>query len=179
MQATTRINRSNSAEGAKHSVRRLRQILTLGAGVALLTALGGSSASASETETFAGQKSCAPGVVTVAPPAPGGYCLIMQSSLEILLGAKVYYTNATVTAGVLTSPVTLRATDEEGSTATGHCTYFLPGAYPPGHGFCVYSGGTGELAGFHANLVVGAPIGGQRVYSLTGTYWFDDDNESD
>src|SRR4029077_5441746 len=117
------------------------------------------------------QKNCST-AVTISPPAPGGYCLITQSSLKILRGAKVFYTDAHVISGVLRSPVTLVATDERGSTATGQCTYFRPALYPPGHGICVYSGGTGKLDGFHANVLVSAPTS-PGVFSLDATYWFD------
>lgn len=104
------------------------------------------SASASETKTFTGQKNCST-AVTTSPPAQGGYCLITASTLKILRGAKVYYTDATVVAGVLRSPVTLRATDERESTATGQCTYFRPAFFPPGHGICTYSSGPGSWPG--------------------------------
>jgi hypothetical protein len=55
----------------------------------------------------------------------------------------------------------------------------LPAAFPPGYGLCTYWGGTGELAGFHATYAVGPPIGGVRMYALTGTYWFGDDDTED
>lgn len=145
--------------------------------VALLMVLS-ASALASETETFTAHKTCYVPVVTISPPNDGGYCLITGSSLEILEGAKAYYTDAHVISGVLSSPVTIRANDEEESTATGQCTYHLPTPTTPGHGRCTYWSGTGELAGFHATYSVGPPIGGLRVYALTGTFWFDD-NEDD
>lgn len=145
--------------------------------VALLMVLS-ASALASETETFTAHKTCYVPVVTISPPAAGGYCLITGSSLEILEGAKAFYTAAVVANGVLSSPVTIRANDDEGSTATGQCTYHLPTPTTPGYGLCNYWSGTGQLAGFHATYVVGPPIGGQRVYALTGTFWFDD-NEDD
>ena len=90
-------------------------------------------------------------------------------------GTEVYYTDATVEAGVLDSPVTLRATDRRHSTATGHCTYHSPTASTPGHGLCVYTSGTGKLRGFNARLVVGPPT--PTGVSLTGTYWFDRDDD--
>lgn len=132
-----------------------------------------SSALAAETKTFTGVKNCST-AVTISPPAQGGYCLITESSLKILRGAKVYYTDAHVVAGVLSSPVTLRAIDERGSTATGQCTYYRPAFYPPGHGICTYSSGTGKLDGFRANVLVSAPLS-PGVFSLSGTYWFDHD----
>ena len=94
------------------------------------------------------------------------------------MGANVHYTNATVVGGILTSPVTLVAIDERGSTATGQCTYYRPAFFPPGHGLCRYWGGTGKLDGFHATVMVGPPIA-PGVFSLTATYWFDRDQLDD
>ena len=166
-----------------HLLRSIRLVVAVAFAVALLAVLGSSPALGAEAKAFTGEKNCST-AVTVSPPAPGGYCVITQSSLKILRGAKVYYTDATVVAGVLMSPVTLRATDERKSTATGQCTYYRATLYPPGHGLCTYSSGTGKLAGFHANVVVGPPTS-PGVFSLTGTYWFDrhrhgdDDNNGD
>jgi hypothetical protein len=159
--------------------RKVVAFATAAATAVALLMVFSTSALAAETKIFTGEKSCGAPVVTISPPAPGGYCLITESSLKILRGAKVYYTAAVVASGVLTSPVTLRATDRRGSTATGQCTYNLPTPTTPGHGLCVYSSGTGRLAGFHATVVVGPPLAGQRVYALTGTYSFDrrDDND--
>jgi hypothetical protein len=163
---------------------RLRHYLAVTTAVATaiasLTVLAASSALGAETKTFTGEKSCGAPVVTISPPNKGGYCLITQSSYKILLGAKVYYTAAVVTAGVLTSPVTLVAIDKRGSTATGQCTFHLATPTTPAHGLCTYSSGTGKLAGFHAMYVVEPPpIPTVRVYPLTGTYWFDRDDDSD
>jgi hypothetical protein len=151
----------------------LRLLVAVVTAFTSLIALGVSSASAAETKTFTGVKNCST-AVTVSPPAPGGYCLITEASLKILEGANVYYTSATVIAGVLRSPVTLRAIDERGSTATGQCTYYRPTFYPPGHGLCTYSSGTGKLEGFHASVLVGPPSS-PGVFSLIGTYWYDRD----
>jgi hypothetical protein len=163
---------------------RLRHYLAVTTAVATaiasLTLLAASSALGAETKTFTGEKSCGAPVVTISPPAPGGYCLITQSSYKILLGAKIYYTAAVVAGGVLTSPVTLVAIDERGSTATGQCTFYLATPTTPAHGLCTYSSGTGKLEGFHATYVVEPPASpGVRVYPLTGTYWFDRHDDSD
>jgi hypothetical protein len=159
------------------TIRRVApQVVAVATAVALLTVLAASSAFAAEVKTFTGQKICKPPVVPVQfmPPKPGGYCVITASSLEILEGAKVYLTSATLIAGVLDSPVTLVATDERASTATGHCTYYYPTATDPGHGFCTFWSGTGKLAGFHAHDVSGPPT--SIGVSFTGTYWFDRDD---
>jgi hypothetical protein len=133
----------------------------------------GAQALAAETKTFTGVKNCST-AVTISPPKPGGYCLITESSLKILEGSSVFYIDAQVANHVLISPVTLKAIDERGSTATGQCTYYQAAAYPPGHGLCDYTSGTGKLAGFHATIVVGPPTS-PGVFSLMGTYWFDRD----
>jgi hypothetical protein len=149
----------------------------IGVAAGLLFVLAAPSAAAAEPKSFTGQKNCST-AVTISPPLAGGYCVITQSTFKILMGARVYYTNATVVSGVLRSPVKLVATDRRGSTATGECTYYRPAVYPPGHGLCTYSGGTGKLRGFHASVMVGAPISA-GVFPLTATYWFDRDERDD
>jgi opacity protein-like surface antigen len=158
--------------------RRLVRFATAASGVVALLAVLSAPASAAETKPFTAQKSCYVPVVSVAPPAPGGYCLITGSSLRILKNAKAYYTAATVVQGVLSSPVTIRTNHDDGSTAIGQCIYHLQTPTTPGYGLCVYSSGTGELAGIHLTYAVGPPIGGQRVYALTGSFWFEE-NEDD
>jgi hypothetical protein len=158
-------------------LRSIRIPLGVATAVAIVALMSALSASAAETKTFTGQKNCST-AVTISPPKPGGYCLITESTLKILRGASVFYTDAHVVNHVLLSPVTLRATDERGSTATGHCIYFQAAAYPPGHGLCEYTSGTGKLAGFHARIVVGPPTS-PGVFSLVGTYWFDRDHGGD
>jgi hypothetical protein len=135
-----------------------------------------------KTKNFTGQKECVPPASLKTPPAVGGYCVLTKSSLEILVNAKAFYVGATLTpgagpggAGVLDSPIHLQAADGE-STATGHCTYFRPTLTTSGHGLCVYTSGTGDLAGFHATLMVGPPIK-LGVFSVTGTYWFDREHD--
>jgi hypothetical protein len=144
----------------------------IASGLALLAVLAASPALAEDAKPFTGIKDCntQPGV-----PNPGGYCTYTQSNLEELHNAKAYYTNPVIdeVAGVLTSPITLIAVD--GSTATGKCTFYF--ATVTGH--CEYWSGTGELEGFHANIEVAGVTAGvdTNVYTLTGTYWFDDDED--
>jgi hypothetical protein len=164
-------------------VRLARPFVALLTAAALLTVVAAIPASADETKTFVGQKICRLPFVTIAPPNPGGYCLVTQANIKILVGAKVYYTNPTVTrtpAGallVLSSPVTIVATDKRGSTASGNCTYYYPTATTVGHGLCVYSSGTGRLRGFHARFVIGS--GTPTGVSVIGPYWFDRDHGED
>jgi hypothetical protein len=158
-------------------LRSIRISLGVATAVVALAATSATSGLAGETKTFTGQKNCST-AVTISPPKPGGYCVITVSSLKILRGSSVFYTDAHVVNHVLMSPVTLKATDRRESTATGQCTYHQAAAYPPGHGLCVYTSGTGKLGGFHATIVVGPPTS-PGVFSLTGTYWFDRDHGGD
>lgn len=154
--------------GVMHSIRLFVAAATA---VALLTVLAASSALAAETKTFTGLKDCG---TFPTPPT----CIITASSLRILRGAVVNYTAPVFYSDHLASPVTLRAIDERGSTATGQCTFYFAGP-TAGTGHCEYWSGTGKLAGFHATISVRATTR-PSVYSLAGTYWFDrhhDDND--
>ena len=158
-----------------HFMRSIRLFLAVATAVALLTVVATSSALAAETKTFTGVKNCN---TSPSPPDPGGFCIFTQSNLKILRNAKVYYTNpdpVALAAGVLSSPVTLRAVDKRGSTATGHCTFYIDTV----KGLCVFWSGTAQLAGFHATIVVTGVIPDTNVYSLTGTYWFDRDHDGE
>jgi len=161
-------------------VRLARPFVAVASAAVLITVLAASPAQAAETKTFVGQKICRLPFVTVSPPNPGGYCLITEANIPFLEGAKDYYTSPTVARSstgallVVSSPVTIVATDERGSTASGNCTYFYPTATNPvGHGHCEYASGTGFFNGFHATLTVGSPT--PTGVSLVGPYWFDRD----
>jgi hypothetical protein len=163
----------------------IRLLVAIASAVALLMVLAASSASAAETKTFVGEKICKVPAVTIPPPNAGGYCLITQANIKILVGAKDFYTDAHITptlvggvlVNVLTSPVLIVATDKRGSTASGHCTYYYPTATTLGHGLCIYSSGIGKLAGFHARLVIGSPT--PAGVTVIGPYWFDRDDHGD
>jgi hypothetical protein len=161
--------------------RLARPFVALMSAAAMLSAFATLPAQAAETGTFVGQKICRVPFVAISPPNPGGYCLINEANLPFLLGAKDYYTNPTVTRSstgallVVSSPVTIMATDERGSTASGNCTYYYPsGTNLVGHGLCVYSSGTGHFYGFNAVLTIGSPT--QTGVSVVGPYWFDRDH---
>lgn len=165
--------------------RSIRLLMAIPSAVALVAVVAGSSVSAAETKTFVGEKICRVPAVTIPPPNPGGYCLITQANIKILVGAKDFYTDAHITptlvggvlVNVLTSPVLIMATDRRGSTASGHCTYYYPTATTLGHGLCIYSSGTGKLAGFRARLVIGSPT--PAGVTVIGPYWFDRDDHGD
>jgi len=154
-----------------HFLRHFRLFLPIGTGVALLALLAVAPASANEGKAFTGVKDCN----TVSAPGEPDFCVITASNLKILRNARMYYTNPVVADGVLRSPITLKALDEEGSTATGRCTFH----FVPVTGHCEFWSGTGELAGFHANIIVTGVIPDTNVYTLTGTYWFERDEDDD
>jgi hypothetical protein len=154
-------------------MRSIRLLVAALTGVALLTVLATSSASAAETKTFTGFKDCG------AFPTPP-ICMITASSLKILRGAAINYTAPVFYSDHLASPVTAVAIDKRGSTATGQCAFYFDGPRA-GTGHCELSSGTGKLAGFHAAISVAATQT-NSVYSLVGTYWFDrhdDDDDND
>ena len=163
--------------------RLARPLVGVASAVALLTVFAALPAQAHEGKTFVGQKICRVPFVTISPPNPGGYCLITEANIRFLEGAKDYYTNPTVTLSstgallVVSSPVTIVATDERRSTASGNCTYHYPTATTVGHGLCVYSKGTGFFRGFHATLTIGSPT--PTGVSVVGPYWFDRDRGDD
>jgi hypothetical protein len=151
--------------------RSIRISLALATGMVLLAVLAAQSAAASEVKTFTGMKICRVPFVTIPAGQPGGYCLITEANIPFLEGAKAYYTDPHLVDGVSTSPVTIRATDERGSTITGHCTYYYPPQANPWHGLCEYSGGTGHFEGFNARWVIGSPT--TTGVTVVGPYWFD------
>jgi hypothetical protein len=159
--------------------RLARPFVALASAAVVLSVFAALPAQAAEAGTFVGRKVCSGPLVAISPPNPGGYCLITQASLKILLGAHDYYTNPTVTRtsigalAVVSSPVTIRAADKMHSTAQGHCTYYY---LPPAHGLCVFWSGTGKLDGFHARFVIGSPVPPTGV-SVVGPYWFDRDED--
>jgi hypothetical protein len=156
-----------------HLVRSTRLLIGVAVALASLIALTTSSASAAETKAFTGVKDCN---TTPSPPDPDGFCIFTQSNLKILRNAKLYYTSpdpVALAAGVLSSPVTLRAVDKSESTATGHCTFYIAAV----RGLCVFWSGTARLAGFRATIHVAGPMPDTGVYSLTGKYWFDRERE--
>ncbi len=93
--------------------------------------------------------------------------VITVAAGPIPVGTGAFYTgplleNRTTSGIVLTTP--------SGDTATGHCSL----NYKTGLGTCVFTSGTGELAGFHANVKVTSdfvsnPAG---VFTWRGTYHF-------
>lgn len=108
--------------------------------------------------------------------ATGRPVCVMTTTTAFLQGASVTYVSVPPVADLDTafarvdSDVVLKTAAAAGtkqSTAKGHCTFY----FGTGTGLCTYSGGTRDLAGFHAAFMIGLPAGGS-VYSVIGKYWF-------
>jgi len=164
--------------------RSMRAIVAAGAAVALLTVLAATSTMAAELRTFTAVKTCS-GPLPTTPVTQT--CVINPSSLKILRGGTVHYTDivfysstgAVVPPSLAThisSPVLFTAIDRRHSTASGRCTFFFAGPNA-GTGHCEWDGGTGRLEGFHARWLVGTL--GAHTFSLQGTFWFDRDHQGD
>ena len=78
----------------------------------------------------------------------GDHCTVITSSSgPIPIGSDVNYFGPLLEARTTSRIV---VTTPDGDTADGHCSV----SYKTGTGTCVITGGTGELAGLHANLEV-------------------------
>ena len=97
------------------------------------------------------------------------HCTVVESETgPIPVGTEAFYTGPllerrTSSGVILTTPA--------GDTATGNCSL----NYNTGLGTCVFTSGTGELAGFHANLKVTSefpPENPDGLFTWDGTYHF-------
>jgi len=94
--------------------------------------------------------------------------VITSSSGPIPVGSDVDYFGPLLEARTTSS---IRVTTPAGATADGHCSV----SNKTGEGTCVITGGTGALAGLHANLKVSSdfvsnPAG---VFTWEGRYHFE------
>jgi hypothetical protein len=151
-------------------MQSIRRIVALAPTVALLTVLAASSALGNDNDA----KSLH--LVKTCPTFDTDHsCLVTTSTLKLLRGATFHYLDAANLGLEAGSPMlitTASATKDHG-TANGVCHF----NDATGVGHCEFTSGTESLSGFHANLAV-LYIGGAD-FSLTGTYWFTEENEDD
>ena len=159
-----------------HPIRRVVTVISVVAALTMLIAsstlaANGRSDRPKDVQFFQGQKTCAP----IAPGIPN--CTMTTSNVPLLAGADIAYTSRPAIVGE-PSPgriesdillTTVAAVGTRQSTANGHCTFY----FATSTGLCVYSGGTRQLAGFRAQLVIG-PTAVPNVFSAIGKYWFGD-----
>jgi hypothetical protein len=111
-----------------------------------------------ESKTLTVTKDCG----TTPPPGELGYCTVTESNFRPLRGAKIRYFGPGFLADghpFLDSWVVIESEQGGGGTAFGHC---LVRAFPDVLGACQFTGGSGSLKGFKADVT---------VTSLGGTIW--------
>lgn len=116
-------------------------------------AAGGPGAGDKESKTLTVTKDCGVGGL-----APGelGYCTVIASSFRPLRGAKIRYFGPGFFSDnhlFLDSWVVIESNQGGGGTAFGHCLVrFVPDVL----GACQFTGGSGSLRGFKADVTVTA-----------------------
>lgn len=135
-------------------------VLQMAAGLAA----AGSGAEDRESRALTVTKECG-----TAALAPGelDYCTVIASSFRPLRGAKIRYFGPgffTETHSFLDSWVVIESEYGGGGTAFGHC---LVRGVPSPLGACQFTGGSGSLKGFKANVTVTTADG--RIWQWRGT----------
>lgn len=148
-------NDQSTRQGGRRSAARIPVVMlgTVAAALALVIPASAGSAQLPLNLT----KTCDPA---------GTPCVVTQSNVAALPpGTTEDYLGPEYGYPVLSSGVVITTSYQGGGTATGHCTWPLRSA----SGTCVFSQGTGSLAGFHAKLTVTAN-GDFSEFFWNGTY---------
>lgn len=119
-----------------------------------------SSAGNKESNTLTVTKEC--GTATLAP-GELNYCTVIASNFPPLRGAKIRYFGPgfyTENHPYLDSWVVIESDQGGGGTAFGHC---LVRGVPEALGACQFTGGSGSLTGFKADVT---------VTTADGTVWY-------
>ena len=140
-------------------MRSMRNLLTLTSIILALGVLAPQSQAeeSQESRTPRVTKEC--GTATLAP-GELGYCTVTESNFRPLIGAKIRYFGPgffTPDHPFLDSRVVIEG--REGGTAFGHC---LVRGVPDVLGACQFTGGSGSLRGFKADVT---------VTTVDGTIW--------
>ena len=120
---------------------------------------GGSGGGNKESKTLTVTKEC--GTATLAE-GELDYCTVLASNFRALRGAKIRYFGPgfiTATHPFLDSWVVIESNQGGGGTAFGHC---LVRGVPEPLGACQFTGGSGSLKGFKADVT---------VTTVDGTIW--------
>ena len=121
---------------------------------------GGPGVGDEESKTLTVTKECGTAIL-----APGelGYCTVTASNFRPLRGAKIRYFGPgffTPDHPFLDSRVVIESEQDGGGTAFGHC---LVRGVPEVLGACQFTGGSGSLKGFKADVT---------VTTLDGRTWY-------
>jgi hypothetical protein len=120
---------------------------------------GGHGVGTRESRTLTVTKEC--GTATLAP-GELSYCTVTESNFRPLRGAKIRYFGPgffTADHPFLDSRVVIESEHGDGGTAFGHC---LVRGVPDVLGACQFTGGSGSLKGFKADVT---------VTTVDGTIW--------
>ena len=132
-------------------------------------AAGRSGAGKTGAKTLTVTKEC--GTATLAP-GELGYCTVLDSNFRPLEGAKIRYFGPGFFTGnhpFLDSWVVIESDQGGGGTAFGHC---LVRGVPEVLGACQFTGGSGSLKGFKADVTVTTVGGG--IWHWNGAFSGDD-----
>ena len=122
--------------------------------------IAGRSDAIKESKTLTVTKEC--GTATLAP-GELDYCVVTASNFPPIRGARVRYFGPgffTATHPFLDSWVVIESDQAGGGTAIGHC---LVRGVPDVLGACQFTGGSGSLKGFTADVT---------VTTVDGTIWY-------
>jgi hypothetical protein len=141
-------------------MRSMRNLLPLTGVILTLAVLAPQSQAeeSKESRTLRVTKEC--GTATLAP-GELGYCTVTESNFRPLIGAKIRYFGPgffTPDHRFLDSRVVIEGSEGRG-TAFGHC---LVRGVPEVLGACQFTGGSGSLKGFRADVT---------VTTVDGTIW--------
>ena|SRR5256885_5945198 len=109
----------------------------------------------------------------------GSFCTITKSSLsEIKVGTREFaLKDANFAANSLESDGVLYVRD--GNLALNHCSIFDLTATSGRIGTCTFSGGIGQLRGFHADVVVSVDKNDPNIADFDGPYSFSKNDDRD
>lgn len=131
-------------------------------------AAGGPGMGSRESRTLTVVKDCN----TTSQPGELQYCTITESNVRALRGAKVRYFGPgffTDDHPYLDSWVMVESNQGGGGTAFGHC---LVRGVPSALGACQFTGGSGSLRGFQADVTVTTV--GNNIWHLDGAFSIND-----
>jgi hypothetical protein len=135
----------------------IQKLFALSGAALVLAVVAPQSTGAEESRALTVTKEC--GKATLAE-GELGYCTILESNFRALRDAKIRYFGPgffTADHPFLDSWVVIESPHGEGGTAFGHC---LVRGVPDVLGACQFTGGSGSLKGFKADVTVTTVGGG-------------------
>ena len=150
-------------------IQNLLTLATVALGLLFLVPESPQAEESRESRTLTLTKEC--GTATLAP-GELDYCTVTESNFRALRGAKIRYFGPGFFGPdhpFLDSRVVIESTENGGGTAFGHC---LVRGVPDVLGACQFTGGSGSLKGFKADVTVTTVDG--TIWHWRGTASIDD-----